>query len=62
MRVEIQFDMDNAAFEDPLEVVRVLERAVIKIKGQAERASGQPEVDQLRDSNGNVVGWVRWMP
>lgn len=52
MKINIQFDTNNAAFEDSflMEVTRVLQRAKDAIR--------DGENCKLRDSNGNTIGEV----
>lgn len=62
MRISIQFDTDNAAFEDAVrvealhigtQIARRIETAI------EEKQAGKPNRDYvLRDSNGNLIGWV----
>lgn len=50
MKFELNFGMDNAAFEDgPAEVARILRAA-------AERVEGGSKIGFCRDINGNKVG------
>jgi len=66
VKVKIEFDTDNAAFEGEglgLELARVLGRARLNILSQMARRPGcvcdAPEsADKLRDSNGNTIGTV----
>jgi len=56
MKIRIEFDTDNAAFEDnPLEIRDVLEQASNKAASLMISGSGKLG---LRDSNGNTVGTV----
>ena len=48
---KLEFSTDNAAFEDSLEVVVILERIAQKVKGG-------DTFGAVKDSNGNTVG--RW--
>ena len=48
---KLEFSTDNAAFEDSLEVVRILERIAQNVKGG-------DTFGAVKDSNGNTVG--RW--
>ena len=66
MKVRIEFDTDNAAFEDGFgyELAKVLGQASDKVIRQMSRCDGcvcdAPERDDvLLDSNGNTVGTVR---
>jgi len=58
MRVVIEFDCDNASFEDyPRGEIRsVIDKAMVKIMRQLDDPS---ESDVLMDSNGNRVGTAR---
>lgn len=63
MKIVIEFDTDNAAFEDnPNEWRAIFLQAVGKVKSQLQRKPclcNHPEsVDKLIDSNGNTVGTV----
>ena len=55
MNLNINIDLDNAAFEDPLfEVERILKQALRLIDFDVEMDN--EDVWDLRDSNGNKVG------
>ena len=57
MKLSINIDMDNAAFEDdPGELGRILKTASDKIKDRLEHAPDESFYCQLRDINGNRVG------
>ena len=60
MKIKIEIDCKNAAFADdnPGELKRVLHQAALKAASMVEPPcrSGTRE---LRDINGNTVGWVR---
>lgn len=59
MRLNITIDMDNAAFEDPGEVGRILKTAAKKIEVfNPLDGLEDDEVFNLRDINGNTVGRV----
>jgi len=66
MRVIIEFECDNAAFEGRVlqgEVLQILYQAHVKIGEQLARQEGcvcaaLESADQLRDSNGNTVGKI----
>lgn len=62
MRISIQFDTDNAAFEDALgvEALHIGEQIVRRIETAVqEKQAGKPNRDYvLRDSNGNLIGWI----
>ncbi len=47
---KLEIDTDNAAFEDPSEVPRMLREAALKI--EQGKTSGK-----LRDLNGNICGY-----
>ena len=60
MQVMIQFDTDNAAFEDDFEAEL---RAVMK--AATDRAIRMHSRDEsgcraLRDTNGNLIGWTTY--
>ncbi len=55
MKVIIDFETDNAAFESPHEVHHVLDQAVTKL---VERGAEPGANAKLFDSNGNSVGTV----
>lgn len=61
MKITIEFDTDNAAFEDGFapEVARVIARATTKIINHAE-TSEPGDSEWLHDTNGNRVGEVRF--
>ena len=52
MKLTIKIEMDNAAFDDPQEIYRVLDQV-----GAVQ--NGNIDSFKLRDSNGNTVGTVR---
>lgn len=59
MRVKIEFDCDNAAFEDnPGEINFILDRCKAKLEQLApyQASAGEPVIAKLRDTNGNTVG------
>jgi hypothetical protein len=68
MTVEIEFDTDNAAFEDNFEdeLARVLRQVRWKVAAQRVRAAALCEhsesVDVLLDGNGNTIGRVVFRP
>lgn len=49
----VEFHTDNAAFEHDSEVPRILTGIADKVE-QGQRSG------QIRDANGNTVGWWRW--
>jgi hypothetical protein len=53
MQIQITFSVDNAAFDDPFEVERVLRQVTKKL--QTHGYADENEYT-LRDSNGNTVG------
>lgn len=56
MRLKVEIDLDNAAFEEPQELYRVLDVLVEAV------ANGTPEPGwscTLGDSNGNTVGYAK---
>lgn len=55
MRIVIEFDTDNGAFEDEYEIRYVLDDA----RQFIENANGQMQQFILRDSNGNKIGFVK---
>ena len=59
MRVVIEVEMDNAAFDDPGELSNVLQRA-IDISAEAHSRDDLAALDGIRlmDSDGNGVGRV----
>jgi len=66
MRINIEFDADNAAFEGHHfypEIRRIFDQAIKKIHAQRLRppcsCTAPESVDKLLDTNGNTVGWVR---
>lgn len=63
-KVRIEFDTDNAAFEDDFndECFRVLERAYLLITVHHRRAPNEPDDDVLHDTNGNRIGKVEYAP
>jgi len=48
MKLTVEIDMDNSAFEQPGELAKCLNQVVEKIQNQSE--------GKIRDSNGNTVG------
>lgn len=52
MKINIEINMDNAAFEDEGEVKRIIGGMVQKMDDIVRAGDG----GKLRDSNGNVVG------
>lgn len=54
-KIKIEISTDNAAFEDELEVTQILLRAAKKYDTM-DRAGDSVN---LRDSNGNLVGFIR---
>lgn len=58
MRISISFDTDNAAFEDNVgaEALHVGTQIARRIETALESKQGGKYV--LRDSNGNLIGWV----
>jgi hypothetical protein len=61
MQIKIQFDCDNAAFEDTYEISAVLDRCKAKIERMifnGEALEGESATATLRDTNGNSVGTV----
>jgi len=66
MKLTIEINMDNAAFDGPLcgELSRILSSVTRKVESQLERSPecicDAPEIDdKLLDINGNTVGSVR---
>lgn len=66
MKLFMEIDLDNAAFEDDFEgeLKRILGRVSAKVMNQRARADGcicdAPEVDdKILDVNGNTVGRLR---
>ncbi len=59
MKLKIEIDMDNAAFEDEpgLEAGRIIENNLDWIRGVTENCVGMTH--SLSDVNGNKVGYVR---
>lgn len=61
MKLVIEIEMDNAAFEGfraPSEVHRILKTVSRMVKSRM--LCGKPEInDKLRDINGNTVGFVK---
>ena len=56
MNLNINIDLDNAAFEDPLfEVERILKQALRLVDFDVEMDIEESDM-YLRDSNGNKVG------
>ena len=55
MRVTITIDVDNASFDDPHELERVLASVTTKIR---HRGYADEYAFELRDTNGNRVGVV----
>ena len=49
MKFRCEFDMDNAAFENPDEAARLLRKI-------ADRVTIQEDSGNIRDINGNTVG------
>ena len=62
MRVKIEFDVDNAAFEDEQEIDRVMLVCANKIRTALYSEAGIYEsyrrLEVLFDSNGNRIGQV----
>lgn len=63
MKVSIEFECVNAAFQDDLarEVLQLLSKAVPKILLHAIQEGRGPETEsqgRLRDTNGNTVGSI----
>lgn len=60
VKVKVEFNVDNAAFEDnQMEVEEVLDRVRIAVVGALEGTCVVPCHWPLRDSNGNTIGQVR---
>lgn len=64
MKFRLEFDMDNAAFQDALgnwEVATILHKLANDIQGNQQRHVTQAEGElwPLKDSNGNTVGEAR---
>lgn len=70
MKVTIEVEMNNDAFDDGFnglrELHRLLNLAVEKVGDQMSRSPSlcnHPEsADKLLDKNGNTVGTVQWQP
>ena len=58
MTVSIRIDVDNAAFEDPEEIRRILEVASDKVTVWLEKVPFPGHEAALVDTNGNSVGTV----
>lgn len=58
MRISISFDTDNAAFEDDLGVEALRVGAQIACRIETAVKAKQDGKYVLRDSNGNLIGWV----
>jgi len=63
MKVIVQFNTDNAAFEDygfATEVAKILDQAESKIANHGHRIGDKKfeVIGNLRDTNGNTVGAV----
>lgn len=58
MRVTIQFETANAAFDDPAEVGRIVAQAGQKLPSITFGEVLEEEQFPLMDSNGNKVGFV----
>lgn len=54
MKAELTINMDNAAFENPSELARILRELADKIESNEGVSSGDKLV--ARDINGNTVG------
>ena len=55
MTFTLTVEIDNAAFEDGDELVRILRRVALQVEGEGSRF-GSPVVCPVRDINGNTVG------
>jgi tetrahydromethanopterin S-methyltransferase subunit G len=68
MKVKIEFNMDNAAFDDALEeelsyVFRQAQQKILKQLKRAPVLCDHPESDDvIQDSNGNTVGSIKVDP
>jgi len=51
MKLKLEIDMDNSAFEEPGEIQNIIEQLAQKLAG-----ASQGEHGSVRDSNGNTVG------
>lgn len=60
MKLKIEINMDNAAFEDDAysEVESILRNGWPEGPFVGLHDSGQPSIVKLRDSNGNTVGFA----
>lgn len=65
MKITIELETDNAAFEDDFrfELKQILNQAFSKILSQKKRkpckCTAPESIDKLLDTNGNTVGSVR---
>lgn len=65
MKIRLEFDRDNAVFEDDLigEVTSILEQATrhLEINFEVALHGSRPMLQEwrLRDSNGNTVGFLK---
>lgn len=58
MRVSIQFDTDNAAFEDDFTTEAINIGLHIASRIQTALEAKQDGKRVLRDRNGNLIGWI----
>lgn len=55
MKFKLEIDLDNAAFDDPMELVRVL-RKLADTYALWDGAQGKQQIAPIFDVNGNRVG------
>jgi hypothetical protein len=55
MTFTLTVDLDNAAFDEPGELARILRKAAHQVEDEGSRF-GSPVVCPVRDVNGNTVG------